>query len=80
VLLAALVIVQIALGGWTVLSAKRPEINTAHVATGSLVLAISLVLALRANRARFHDVKAVDADPVASAPRIETRSSIGARA
>jgi cytochrome c oxidase assembly protein subunit 15 len=45
-----LVAVQIALGGLTVLSGKSPLIATAHVATGALVLGVSLGLALAARR------------------------------
>ena len=52
-LLVALVVSQIALGGWTVLSGKAVAVNTAHVATGALVLATSLVLMLRAHHSRF---------------------------
>ena len=52
-LLVALVVSQIALGGWTVLSGKAVAINTAHVATGALVLVTSLVLMLRAHHSRF---------------------------
>lgn len=54
-LLAGLVACQIALGGLTVLSEKAVSWNTAHVATGALVLATSLVVTLRAYRARFAD-------------------------
>jgi cytochrome c oxidase assembly protein subunit 15 len=54
-LLAPLVLMQIALGGLTVLTKKDVAINTAHVVTGALVLATSLVLTLRAHRARFAD-------------------------
>jgi cytochrome c oxidase assembly protein subunit 15 len=48
--LLVLVAAQIALGGLTVLSGKSPLIATAHVATGALVLAISLVLSLASRR------------------------------
>jgi cytochrome c oxidase assembly protein subunit 15 len=54
--LAALVgftLVEIGLGGWTVLSGNAVGVTTAHVATGALVLASALVIALRAHRARF---------------------------
>ncbi|MEE2637748.1 MAG: COX15/CtaA family protein [Acidobacteriota bacterium] len=60
--LVVLVTIQIALGGWTVLSARAPVINTAHVATGATVLGIALLLALRTNRHRFPDAE------VASSP------------
>ena len=55
--LVALVTIQIALGGWTVLSARAPVINTAHVATGAMVLGTALLLALRTNRHRFPDAE-----------------------
>jgi len=61
-LLVALVAVQIALGGWTVLSQKAVAVNTAHVATGSLVLVTVLVLALRIHRHRFPDAVAPGAE------------------
>ena len=48
--LALLVGVQVALGGWTVLSGKSPLIATAHVATGAAVLGVSLGLALASRR------------------------------
>jgi heme a synthase len=57
--LALLVVVQIALGGLVVLTGRQEVINTAHVAVGGLVLATSLVLALRAYRLRFADATAV---------------------
>jgi cytochrome c oxidase assembly protein subunit 15 len=75
-LLAFLVLVQIGLGGWTVLSGRMPIVNTAHVATGALLLATSVVLALRASRALFGD--AAQPAPVA-APALPRRS-VGARA
>jgi heme a synthase len=52
-LMTGLVLVQIVLGGLTVLTRKAVAVDTAHVATGALVLAASLVLTLRAYRARF---------------------------
>ena len=51
--LALLVVMQIGLGGWTVMSQRAPLINTAHVVTGALVLATALVLGLRVNQHRF---------------------------
>ena len=59
-LLGLLVLIQIGLGGWTVLSGRAPVINTAHVATGAMVLGTALVLGLRVNRHRFPDARAVD--------------------
>jgi cytochrome c oxidase assembly protein subunit 15 len=52
-LLVLLVSIQVTLGALTVLSGKHYIINSLHVVTGASVLATSLVLALRANRARF---------------------------
>jgi cytochrome c oxidase assembly protein subunit 15 len=52
-LLAALVLMQITLGGLIIITGKDVAINTAHVVTGALVLATSLVLTLRSYRTRF---------------------------
>jgi cytochrome c oxidase assembly protein subunit 15 len=52
-LLPALVAVQIALGGLTVLSHRDVWINSLHVVCGALVLTTSLVLTLRAWRVKF---------------------------
>jgi cytochrome c oxidase assembly protein subunit 15 len=54
-LLLALLTVQITLGALTVLTGKQHIINSLHVVTGASVLATSLVLTLRAHRARFAD-------------------------
>jgi len=51
--LVALVLVQVTLGGLTVLSRRDVAINSAHVVCGALVLATSLVLTLRSWRVRF---------------------------
>jgi cytochrome c oxidase assembly protein subunit 15 len=56
-LLLLLVLTQIGLGGWTVLSERVPAINTAHVATGAMVLGTALLLGLRVNRHRFPDTQ-----------------------
>ncbi len=50
VLLAALVVLQITLGGLVILSGRNVVINTAHVANGALALVTSLVVTLRAYR------------------------------
>jgi cytochrome c oxidase assembly protein subunit 15 len=55
-LLVGLVLVQILLGGSVIWTQKDVAINTAHVITGALVLATSLILTLRSYRARFGDV------------------------
>jgi heme A synthase len=52
-LLLLLVACQITLGALTVLSQKQYVINSLHVVTGASVLVTSLVLTLRAHRARF---------------------------
>ena len=48
--LLLLVVVQIALGAATVLTAKGPVVTTFHVVTGAAVLALTWFLALRARR------------------------------
>jgi len=53
ILLLILVGLQITLGALTVLSQKQFIINSLHVVNGALVLITSLVLTLRAHRARF---------------------------
>ena len=53
ILLLVLLAVQITLGALTVLSGKHYIINSLHVVTGASVLVTSLVLTLRAHRARF---------------------------
>jgi heme a synthase len=52
-LLVALLCLQITLGALVIWSAKFYVINSLHVATGASVLGTSLVLTLRAHRARF---------------------------
>jgi heme a synthase len=52
-LLVLLVGSQATLGAYVVLSGLHPVINTAHVVTGALVLAASLVLTLRAFRGQI---------------------------
>ena len=54
-LLIALVLVQVTLGAFVVLTGLQPIVNTAHVVNGALVLAASLVLTLRSYRLRFAD-------------------------
>jgi cytochrome c oxidase assembly protein subunit 15 len=51
VAIASLVLLQIALGGLTVLSRKDVLITTGHVAAGALILGASLALALASSRA-----------------------------
>ncbi len=52
-LLLALLVIQIALGGLTVLTARNVVVNTAHLAVGALVFATTVVLALRVYRPHF---------------------------
>ena len=52
-LLLVLLATQVTLGALTVLSGKQHVINSFHVVTGGSVLITSLVLTLRAHRARF---------------------------
>jgi cytochrome c oxidase assembly protein subunit 15 len=56
ILLLVLLALQITLGALTVLSQKQFLINSLHVVNGALVLVTSLVLTLRAHRAKFGDV------------------------
>jgi heme a synthase len=49
-LLCFLIVLQIGLGGLVVLTGRNIVVNTAHVANGALVLATSLVVALRVFR------------------------------
>jgi cytochrome c oxidase assembly protein subunit 15 len=56
-LLVALVFVQVALGGLTVLSRRNVGINSLHVVCGALVLTTSLVLTLRSWRRMFAEVR-----------------------
>ena len=55
ILLLCLVTLQITLGAFTVWSGRQPIINSFHVVTGASVLVTTLVLTLRAHRARFDD-------------------------
>jgi len=71
-LLVALVLVQITLGAFTVLSRRDVWINSFHVVCGALVLTTSLVLTLRTWRAKFArpDVRSarLEADQVRLGP------------
>ncbi len=57
-LMVLLVIIQIGLGAWTVLSRRAVEIATAHVAVGALLLVLSVLLTLMTLRVigRFDSV------------------------
>ncbi|MBI2835416.1 MAG: heme A synthase [Acidobacteria bacterium] len=60
VLAVLLVAAQITLGAMTVLTKKAVEVNTAHVATGAVLLATCLLLTLRVHRTRLDEVAAHD--------------------
>jgi cytochrome c oxidase assembly protein subunit 15 len=67
-LLLVLLTTQVTLGALTVLSQKEFIINSLHVVTGASVLVTSLVLTLRAHRARFvTDAQRADASASADA-------------
>ena len=88
ILLLLLLALQITLGALTVLSQKQFIINSLHVVNGALVLVTSLVLTLRAHRARFADAgsaHAGSADAGSAAPfgqrnpaYVRTRRGLGA--
>jgi cytochrome c oxidase assembly protein subunit 15 len=74
-----LLMVQITLGALTVLSGRDVATNTAHLVTGALLLASSLVLALRSLRRRFVDATvALSSRPATTL--LDPRSSLGVRA
>jgi cytochrome c oxidase assembly protein subunit 15 len=80
-LLVALVAIQITLGALTVLTAKQYLINSSHVVTGACLLVSSLVLTLRAHRARFAGASAPTPREPHTAPALVDRSGpAGARA
>lgn len=70
-LLLALLATQITLGALTVLSKKEFIVNSLHVVTGASVLVTSLVLTLRAHRARFASTATVSrVEPLGGAERL----------
>jgi cytochrome c oxidase assembly protein subunit 15 len=73
IVLLVLVSVQVTLGALTVLSGKQYVINSLHVVTGACVLVTTLVLTLRAHRARF-------ADSLVANPRRAAANPAGAAA
>ena len=78
---ALLVLVQVTLGGLTVLSGRAVSINTAHVATGALLLATSLVISLRSWRVRFaHSESTLATEFPPAGDLARKRSSVGAQA
>ena len=48
-----LVVVQVTLGAFVVVSQRQPWVNSVHVVVGAMVLTTSLVIALRAWQVRF---------------------------
>src|SRR3954469_7220272 len=82
VLLLVLVALQITLGAFTVWSGRQPLINSLHVVTGASVLVTSLVLTLRAHRARFNEgAIGVRVPRMPTGPRpLTAREKVGARA
>ena len=79
-LLIALVALQITLGAFTVLSGKQFIINSLHVVVGGMVLATSLVLALRAHRGSFAAGIGNQGSGIRSLPIPDPRSPKGAPA
>jgi heme A synthase len=82
-LLLALLPLQITLGAFTVLSGRQPIINSLHVVTGASVLVTSLVLTLRAHRARFNEGAAgvrVPRIPPRDPDTLTAHANAGARA
>ena len=82
ILLLVLLTTQITLGALTVLSRKEYVINSLHVVTGACVLVTTLVLTLRAHRARFGDAYAASgaADTRLTAGAGHPGAAAGARA
>jgi cytochrome c oxidase assembly protein subunit 15 len=82
ILLLGLLTAQITLGALTVLSRKEYVINSLHVVTGACVLVTTLVLTLRAHRARFGDalVASGAADTRLTAGPDPSGAAAGARA
>ncbi len=64
--LLAVVIAQITLGAFVVLTGKNEIINTLHVATGAIVLGTSLFLTLRAFRVRLDQPVTAPLGPLSS--------------
>ena len=78
ILLLVVVIVQFALGAWTVLSEKHVAINTAHVANGALLWVTSVVLALRVYRDQFDTPHTLGHEGQATSVTLTPHSSRGA--
>ncbi|HLP07323.1 MAG TPA: COX15/CtaA family protein [Opitutaceae bacterium] len=67
-LVVALLAAQIALGAASVLTHRSPQITTAHVFVGALLLAGTFLLTLLAHRARIESTAAPAAHPVQREP------------
>jgi cytochrome c oxidase assembly protein subunit 15 len=76
-LILVLLAVQVTLGALTVLSRRNIWINSVHLVCGALVLATSLVITLRAWRARF-DVATQSADEPLAVPVVDRHVHLGA--
>ncbi len=63
VLLLVVVVAQVFLGAWTVLSERQVWVNSAHVAVGALLLVTAVALSLRVYRYRFGDIQWQGAGP-----------------
>jgi cytochrome c oxidase assembly protein subunit 15 len=82
-ILVALLLVQITLGGLTVLSRRDVWINSTHLVCGALILATSLVLTLRSWRTRFAVGVVIGSPDTGSLPAEAMelpRKSVGVRA
>lgn len=81
-LLLVVVALQIALGALTVLSARQYVVNSLHVVVGAMVLATSLVLAMRTHRGRFEGFAGSDEQDQAFARSVdeEGRARVGLQA
>jgi cytochrome c oxidase assembly protein subunit 15 len=62
--LPVLVVLQVALGGWVVLSAKTAWIATAHLGVGALMWGTALLLALRTGRGLRLAPRAAGTEPL----------------
>ncbi len=78
-LLMVLLVVQIALGGLTVLTARNVVVNTAHLAGGALIFATTVVLALRVHRPHFAAEPAKPGFRELKAPRMVANATLTKR-
>jgi cytochrome c oxidase assembly protein subunit 15 len=80
--LVALLVVQVTLGGLTVLSRRDVWINSTHLVCGALILATSILLTLRSWRTRFalgEAIESTDTGSLTSSMGLPGKS-VGARA